>query len=92
MDPVTVMVDVPELPSMVAVMVTCPENTPVTRPPLLTVAMALFPLDQETERPFSTAPAADLGVAETWVVWPVAMDPVVGETETWETGSMTMVT
>jgi hypothetical protein len=48
---VTVMLAVPLLPSLIALIVADPGNTPVTRPLLLTVATAGASLDQPIPRP-----------------------------------------
>src|SRR5712692_3611657 len=50
---VTVTVAVPDLPSLVAVIVAEPAATPVTNPPVLTVATAGTLLAQVTTRPLS---------------------------------------
>ena len=60
----TVMADVPVLPSLVAVMVTGPPAAfPVTRPFRLTVATVVLLVDHVTVRPVSGVPAASFGVA-----------------------------
>ena len=61
--PVTVITEVPVLPSQVAVMSAPPAATPDTRPLPLTVASAVLSLDQVTVRPVIGAPAASFGVA-----------------------------
>jgi hypothetical protein len=48
---VTVMLDVPDFPELVAVMVAGPAATPVTTPLELTVAAAALPVDQVTVCP-----------------------------------------
>src|SRR5437879_2339908 len=60
---VTVIAEVPLLPSLVAVIVAVPGVTPETRPLLLTAATAVLELDHVTVRPESGAPFASLGVA-----------------------------
>ena len=60
---VTVIVEVPLLPSLVAVIVADPGVTPETRPLLLTAATTVLELDHVTVRPESGAPFASLGVA-----------------------------
>jgi hypothetical protein len=60
---VTVMPAVPIWPSLVAVMVVDPSDTPVTNPLPLTLATEGDPLDQVILRPGSWAPAASLGMA-----------------------------
>src|SRR5205807_560394 len=64
---VTVIVEVPLLPSLVAVIVAEPGVTPETRPLLLTVATAVLELDHVTVRPESGFPPAYLGVPVSWV-------------------------
>src|SRR5439155_25287539 len=59
---VTVIDDVPLLPSLVAVIVADPGVTPETSPLLLTVATAVLELDHVTIRPESGFPPASLGV------------------------------
>jgi len=59
----TVTVAVPVLPSEVAAMVLEPAVTAVTSPVALTVATALFEVDQTRARPASGAPFASFGVA-----------------------------
>src|SRR5207249_8055650 len=60
---VTVIVEVPLLPSLVAVIVAEPGVTPETRPPLLTVATDVLELDHVTVRPESGVPPTSFGVA-----------------------------
>jgi hypothetical protein len=60
---VTVKLEVPVRPSLVAVMVTDPGATPVTRPLELTVASPGLLEDQAIARPVSTFPPASLVVA-----------------------------
>jgi len=60
---VTVMVEVPLFPSLVAVIVADPAATAVTSPLAETVATPLALLDQVTARPLSTVPAESLVVA-----------------------------
>src|SRR2546425_185876 len=59
---VTVTAAVPVFPSLVAVMVTVPVATPVTRPPVDTVAIAGTLDAQVTIRPLSGLPFASWGV------------------------------
>ncbi len=66
------MLAVPLLPSLEAVMVTDPAATPVTSPPALTVASAGAPLDQLTTFPGTALPAASLGVARSFTVFPTS--------------------
>ncbi len=88
---VTVTVAVPLLPSLVAVIVAEPAVTPVTRPPLLTVATAVLLLAQVTTRPVSVLPAASLVTAESCWVEPVLMLAVAGLTVTEATGTIVTV-
>src|SRR5436309_573319 len=60
---VTVIVEVPLFPSLVAVIVADPGVTPETSPLLLAVATAVLELDHVTVRPESGAPLASFGVA-----------------------------
>src|SRR5437660_4804775 len=60
---VTVTLDVPLCPSLVAVMVAVPATTPVTSPLPFTLATAVLLLDQVTTRPLSGFPLASFGVA-----------------------------
>jgi len=72
---VTVTVDAPDLPALVAVIVELPAVTPVTTPLELTVAFPLS-LDQATDWPDMTFPCASLTVACN-----VAVPPTPTETE-----------
>jgi len=72
---VTVTVDVPDLPELLAVMVELPAVTPVTTPLEFTVAFPLS-LDQPTDWPDMTFPWASLTVACS-----VAVPPTPTETE-----------
>ena len=60
---VTVMLEVPVLPSLVAVIVAEPDVTPDTSPAPLTVVTDVLLLDHVTVRPESVLPFASLGVA-----------------------------
>src|SRR6266576_2306650 len=73
---VTVTVALPDLPSDVAVIVTAPALTPVTRPLAFTVAPPPL-LPQVTVRPANTFPPASRVVAVNWTVWETLT--VVGE-------------
>jgi hypothetical protein len=64
----TVTPAVPDLPSLVAVIVTDPTATPVTTPVTDTVANAVLLDDHVTVRPVSTMPLASLTVAVRLVV------------------------
>ena len=59
----TVIAELPVFPSLVAVIVTEPAATAVTRPLLETVATAVLPLTHVTARPESGFPLASSGVA-----------------------------
>ncbi len=59
----TVTAAVPVFPSLVAVIVTAPAATPVTRPFVETVATALLPVVHVTARPESRLPLASLSAA-----------------------------
>src|SRR4051794_41885845 len=83
---VTVTFDVPGLPSLVAVITTSPEVTPVTRPADDTVATCGSALDQVTLRPLSGWPAVSLGVAVSCTVLPAATVGAAGGTSTEATG------
>src|SRR5207237_9648753 len=65
---VTVIVEVPLLPSLVAVIVAEPGVTPETRPLLLPVATAVLELDHVTVRPESRWADTSCGVGLTWPV------------------------
>lgn len=67
---VTFTVDVPLLPSLVAVIVTVPAATPVTTPVEETVATPGLLVDHATTRPVSTLPLASLTVAVSVTVAP----------------------
>src|SRR2546426_7306312 len=82
----------PLLPSLVAVIVTAPAATPITRPLADTVAIAVFELVHVTARPASTFPAASLGVALSCVVAPTNTVAVAGLTVTDATGTLDTVT
>src|SRR5438876_9292360 len=88
---VTVIDDVPLLPSLVAVIVAEPGVTAVTRPLPFTVATDVLLLDQETARPESAAPFASCGVAASWTVSPVWTVAVAGVTSTEATGMLVTV-
>jgi len=64
------MVAGPEMPPLVAVLVTEPAATAVTSPLPLTVATAALLLDQVTTAPVSAVPFASLGVAVNCTVCP----------------------
>jgi hypothetical protein len=89
--PETEIVADPVRPSIEAVIVTTPENAPLTSPFPSTEAIRLSLLDQDTERALSTAPAEDRGVAESWSDPSVDNDVDPGETDTSETGTTVTV-
>src|SRR5216117_1823647 len=88
---VTVMAEVPLLPSLVAVIVAEPAVTPVTSPLPPTVATALLLLAQVTVRPLSGFPFASFGVAASCTVWPACTDAVAGLTVTDATSTVLTV-
>src|SRR2546425_3377395 len=89
---VTVTLDVPLCPSLVAVMVAEPAATPVTSPLPFTVAAAVLLLDQVTTRPVSGRPLASFGVAVSWTVRPTVTLAGEGVTVTLATGTGVTVT
>jgi hypothetical protein len=89
---VTVTLDVPDFPEVVALIVAEPAATPVTTPPELTVAAAELLLDQVTVCPFITAPFWSLTVAWRVVVAPATIDADVGATVIVVTTGATAVT
>ena len=84
---VTVALAAPDFPSLVAVMVTEPADTPVTRPEDETVATEGAELDQLTRRSESTAPVESFVVAVACVVPPTCMELAASETATDATGT-----
>jgi hypothetical protein len=89
---ITVTVDVPLFPSLVAVMVAVPPDAPVTTPVLETVATAALLELHETTRSVTTVPFASLTVATSVVVSPSLTFTVAGETVTLPTGTAATVT
>src|SRR5207302_15543 len=89
---VTVTVDVPLLPSLVAVIVAVPAALAVARPLLLTLATPVLLLTHVTTRPDRVLPLASLSVAVNCTVWPT--DPVAdtGVTMTEATGAFVTAT
>jgi hypothetical protein len=79
---VTVMLDVPVFPELVAVIVAGPAATPVTTPLELTVAVAALLVVQMTVCPDITLPCWSLTVAVRGVVAPTATEAELGETVT----------
>src|SRR5207253_1363090 len=88
----TVTVAMPLFPSLVAVIVTDPAATPVTRPVADTVAIAGLALVHMMARPASTLPAASFGVAVSCAVPPTKTVAVAGLTTTEATGTVDTVT
>ncbi len=84
---VTVIADVPLLPSLVAVIVTVPAATPVTRPVELTVATVGSLVPHVTTRPVSNPPIESLVVAANCVVAVTRMPALGGDTTTLLTGT-----
>src|SRR3989442_199936 len=84
---VTVMLEVPLCPSLVAVIVADPAAAPVTRPLLVTGATEPLLLDHVTVRPVSGFPFASFGVAVSWTVWPTCTVADAGLTVTVATGA-----
>jgi len=89
---VTVMVAVPDLPSLVAVIVAVPGSTPVTTPPCDTVATSALLVLQVTCRPVSVFPDTSFVVAVSVVVPRTNIVALDGETVTVETGTDVTVT
>ena len=85
---VTVTVDVPLLPSLVAVIVAVPAALAVARPLALTLATPELLLAHVTTRPDRVLPFASLSVAVNCTVWPTCTpaDAGVTATEATETG------
>src|SRR5438876_409137 len=88
---VTVTAAVPLFPSLVAVRVALPADTPVTSPLAETVAMADALLAQVTTRPASGLPLASLGVAVSCTVCPTCTLAGAGVTATEATGTFVTV-
>jgi hypothetical protein len=89
---VTLTVAVALVPSLVAVIVTDPTATPLTRPLGDTVAMALLVVVQVTVRPGSTVPPASFAMALSCCVEPTDKLTDVGLTTTDATGMLDAVT
>jgi len=83
---------VPDFPSLVAVIVAVPKATPVTTPPLVTVATAVLLDVHVTTRPVSTVPLASFSVAASAPVCPMTIELVAGATVTVATGAGVTVT
>jgi hypothetical protein len=88
---VTVIADVPLLPSLVAVIVADPTPTADTRPLADTVATAGALLDHVMTRPVRTVPAESLVVAISCTVVPMRSVLVAGATVTDATGTIVTV-
>src|SRR5947199_1990947 len=88
---VTVIVEGPLFPSLVAVIVAVPAALPVTSPLAVTVATAVLLLPQLTVRPDNGLPLASFGVAVSCTVWPTCADAVAGLTVTDATGTVLTV-
>jgi hypothetical protein len=84
---VTVIADVPLLPSLVAVIVAVPAATPVTRPVEFTVATVGSLEPHVTTRPVSRPPIESFVVAVNCVVAVTRMPALAGETTTVLTGT-----
>src|SRR6266487_3560759 len=84
---VTVIADVPFLPSLVAVIVADPAPTAVTSPLADTVAIAGALLAQVTARPARGLPLASFGGAVIWTVCPSSIVAEAGLTDTDATGT-----
>src|SRR6266566_4169140 len=89
---VTVTVDVPLFPSLVAVIVVEPAALAVTSPVALTVAVVVLLLAQVIVRPVRALPAESLVVALSCVVAPTKSPAVAGLTVTEATGTFDTVT
>jgi hypothetical protein len=89
---VTVNAAAPFFPSLVAVIVTEPTASPLTRPLPFTPASAVLPLDHVTARPESALPLASLGIAVSCAVCPTATLGEGGLTLTDATGAGAGVT
>ena len=90
---VTVTAALPLFPSLVAVIVAEPTDTPVTTPVVaLTVATAVLFDDQATTRSVTIAPFASFTVAESVVVVPITRLFEAGTTATLPTGTGVTVT
>src|SRR2546425_7353374 len=88
---VTVTVDVPLCPSLVAVILAEPAVTPLTSPLPFTVAADVLSLAHVTTRPVSGLPLASFGVAVSCTVCPTCTLAGDGLTVTEATGTCTTV-
>src|SRR5436853_15861 len=89
---VTVILEAPLLPSLVAVIVADPVTFAVTRPLVLTVATVVLSLDHVVVRPASGLLLASRGVAVSCTVWPTGTLAEGGVTVTEATGTVVTVT
>src|SRR5437667_369293 len=89
---VTVTVEVPLCPSLVAVIVAEPAVTPLTSPLPFTVATDVLLLTHVTTRPLSGLPFASFGVAVSCTVCPATTLAGDGLTVTVATGTLVTVT
>src|ERR1043166_3397206 len=85
---VTVRLAVPDLVSLVAVIVTVPWATPWARPPDEIVATAVLLDAQATVRPVRMFPFASLSVAVNCADDPAATEPEAGDTATVARGAV----
>src|SRR5687768_13560725 len=83
----TVSCALPDLPSLVAVIVVDPPATPVTRPLALIVALVPSDVDHAMARPARTLPAASSVVAVSCSELPTASAAAGGDTVTVATGT-----
>ena len=88
---VTVTVDVPLLPSLVAVIVAVPAALAVARPPPLTLATPVLLLAHVTTRPDRVLPFASWSVAVNCAVCPTCTPADAGVTATEATGTAVTV-
>src|SRR5258708_3844886 len=82
----------PLFPPRVAVMGAAPTTSPLTSPPVETVATAALLVAHVTTRPVSRVPPASFGVAVSWTVCPGATLADAGLTVTVATGATVTVT
>jgi hypothetical protein len=87
---VTVIVELPDFPSLTAVIFAVPTPTPVTSPVVSTVAAALFE-DHVTMRPVRIVPLESLTTALSCCVFPTTTLAVAGLTNTVATGAAVTV-
>jgi len=87
----TTIVEVPALPSLVAVIVAVPPATPDTMPAVVTVATLAFDVPHVIVRPVSTLPAESLSVAPNCTFAPTASVSFLGASDTEETGTSVTV-